>query len=219
MRLATSKTAAPGGGVEPALRLDFLGPDELLGQGVQLYPAATPPVVDKGMVLDGATQYAQILLAQYAQAFQGGAASQASFFVEFFPDFNYTEAVNRALYGGAVPNRYICYKDATPPNYTLYFYAGATTLVGTVLAGAYGAYWRVGGRNRIVAALQGGANAFYLNGVLIGSSVAVWARVLPSQIMIGADVGPALYFDGTITDFRIYNRQLTPAEAIEMTTV
>lgn len=219
MRLTAPRTPAPGGGVEPAVRYDFLSSDEFRGMGGVLMPAATPPTVNNGLVLDGAAQYATVPLAWYAQAFQGGSPLQVSFVCEFFPDFNYDEAANRTLYDGAAPNRYICYKDATPPNYPLYFYAGATTLVGTVNAAAYGARWVAGGKNRIAATLQSGANEFFLNGASIGSSVAVWARVLPSMLMIGASTGPALFFDGTITDFRIYNRKLTNAEAIEMTTL
>jgi hypothetical protein len=219
MRLGTPKIPGPAG-MEAAFRLDFLSSDEVRGQGVELLPTATPPTVDYGMALNGTTQYATVPLAQYTQAFQGGAPNQVSFMCEFFPDFNYDEAANRTLYDGAVaPNRYICYKDATPPNYPLYFYAGATTLVGTINAAAYGARWVVGGKNRIVAALQSGANEFFLNGASVGTSVTAWARTLPGGLMVGAALGPALYFDGRITDFRIYSRKLTVAEAIEMTTV
>lgn len=218
MRLTAPRTPAPGGGVEPALRLDFLSSDEFRGQGGSLFPAATPPTVNNGLVLNGVDQSATIPLAQYTQAFQGGVSDEVSIYQEFFPDFNYTEAVIRSLWDGAAPNRYICYKNSAGPDYFMYFFAGATTQIAAISAVVYGALWQTGGRNRVLVTAKSGANAFYLNGTQIGTSVTAWSRALPSIMSIGAT--PAtFFFDGTITDFRIYNRKLTSAEALEMTTV
>ena len=220
MRLTTPKTAAPGGGVEPAVRFDFLSSDEVRGQGMSLFPAATPPTVNNGLVLNGASQYATVPLTQIVQAFQGGVSGQLTEYVEFFPDFNYTEAVDRALFDCIAPNRYIIYKSAVGPAYFLHFYAGATTLIASIDSAVYGALWRTGGKNRIAAALSNGNSVFFLNGAVIGGSAVAWGRVLPSNMMtIGATNGPLNLFDGVITDLRLYSRMLTNAEGIELTTL
>jgi hypothetical protein len=196
----------------------MLSADELASQGVSLLPAATPPSVNNGLVLNGTTQYATVPLAWYAQAFQGGTPGEVSIYFEFFPDFNYTEAVDRALCDGVAPNRYVIYKGSVAP-YNLYFYAGATTLLAQVSSATYGGLWATGQRNRVVACMLTGASVFYLNGTQIGTSGVAWSRVLPAQFSIGSSVlaGGANYFDGTITDFRIYNRKLTSAEALSLT--
>lgn len=221
MRLRAPTTAAPGGGVEPQLHLDFLSSDELAGQGVSLFPAATPPTVNNGLQLNGTTQYARVIQeGWYSQAFRGGVSNELTVYHEFFPDFNYNEAtVARPFLDCPVGNRYLFYKSPTGPGFSLQFYAGAFTFVGGVAAAAYGALWRVGQKNRMAAALKSGANVFYLNGSQIGTSVTAWVRGAPTGLYIGSTNTPDAWFAGTIKDFRIYNRQLTAAEAIELTTV
>ena len=46
--------------MEPVFHLDMLSADELAGQNVSLLPAATPPSVNQGLVLNGTTQYARV---------------------------------------------------------------------------------------------------------------------------------------------------------------
>jgi hypothetical protein len=219
VRLGTAKTAGPAG-MEPVLRLDMLNADEMVGQGVSLMPTATPPSVSSGLLLNGSTQYARILLAHYTAAFEGGGSDEVSIYEEFAPDANYTEVAGRAFWDGAAPNRYLAAKSGVGPTFPIVFYAGATTAVGSIDAAVYGAYWRTGARNRICATMKSGANAFYFNGVQIGTDPAAWSRVLPDVIDVGASASAgANYFAGTIYDFRVYSRKLTAAEAIELTTV
>lgn len=217
MRLRASTTAAPGGGVEPQLHLDFLSSDECAGQGVTLLPAATPPTVNQGMALNGTTQYATIQLAWYAQAFQGGAPGALSIYCEFFPNFNYSAVQFGVLCYTPVANRYNIIKTNAGPNFDLQFTAGSV-VIGTIAGGVYGGLWRVAGKNRVLMTAVSGTNDFYLNGTSIGTSVTAWSRVLPSLLNVGsATPDAAIYFDGTITDFRIYNRKLTSAEALQLT--
>ena len=218
MRLAAPKTPGPYG-MEPTLRLDFLSSDELSGQGVALYPTATPPAVNRGMTLDGSTQYAKVLLSQYSAVLEGGVTNELSIYCEFWPDFNYDEAVLRSLWDSTDgTNVYICRKSDAGPNYPLLFYAGAFSLVLSINAATYGPLWRVGAKNRVLFAGKSGPNEAFLNGTSIGSAANLWTRAVCSDLCIGAKPGD-FYFDGMITDFRVYNRQLPAAEAIEMTTV
>lgn len=220
MRLGTPKT--PGTyGMEAALRLDMLSSDEVRGQGVSLLSAATPPTVSNGLVLNGVDQYATIPLAWYTQAFRTsvpGAAGALSIYFEFFPDFDYTEDVSRFFLDSGV-NRQIILKGPNASNYAIDFYLGPATYVGQVLGAVYGPLWRISNRNRLCVAATSGANFFYLNGSLIGSSVTAWPIAPPSVLYLGASIVPSNFFDGIITDFRIYQRQLTNAEAIQLTTV
>jgi hypothetical protein len=218
VRLSSPKTPGPYG-MEPTLRLDFLSSDELAGQGVTLYPTATPPTVNRGMTLDGSTQYAKILLSEYSAVFSGGVIDEVSIYEEFWPDFNYNEAVRRPLWDGSGgANVYACLKSEVGPDYPLLFFAGAFSLVATINASIYGPFWRVGAKNKILFSGKSGPNAFYLNGYSIGTSANLWS-VLPSDnVCIGATPGN-FFFDGVISDFRMYSRKLTDAESIELTTV
>lgn len=220
MRLGTPKTPGPYG-LEPAARWDFLSADEVAGQGISLLPAATPPSVNQGLVLNGTTQYATVPLAWFTQAFRmstPGAAGAFSLYFEFFPDFNYTENVTR-YFLDSTGNRQIILKGAAASSYALDFYMGTTIFIGQVLGAVYGPLWRTSNKNRLCLALTSGANFFYFNGTLIGSSVTAWPIALPSVLYLGSSIVPSDYFDGTITDFAIYPRQLTSAEAIQLTTV
>jgi hypothetical protein len=220
VRLGTPKTPGPYG-LEPAARWDFLSADEVAGQGISLLPAATPPSVNQGLVLNGTSQYVTVPLAWITQAFRTtvpGAAGPLSVFIEFFPDFNYTEDVIRFLMD-STGNRQIVLKGPAASSYALDFYFGATTFIGQVLGAVYGPLWRTGGKNRLCLALTSGANNFYFNGSLIGSSVTAWAISQPTVLYLGSSIVPSDYFDGTITDFALYPRQLTAAEAIQLTTV
>ena len=220
MRLGTPKTPGPYG-MEPALRLDMLSSDELASQGVSLLPAATPPSVNQGLVLNGTTQYATVPLAWFTQAFKmstPGAAGAFSLYFEFFPDFDYTQDAIR-FFLDSTGNRQIVLKGPAASNYALDFYVGPTTFIGQVLGAVYGPLWRTGAKNRLCLALVSGANFFYFNGVLIGSSVTAWPIALPTVLYLGSSIVPSDYFDGVITDFALFPRQLTAAEAIQLTTV
>jgi hypothetical protein len=207
--------------MEPALRLDMLSSDELASQGVSLLPAATPPSVNQGLVLNGTTQYATVPLAWFTQAFKmstPGAAGAFSLYFEFFPDFDYTQDAIR-FFLDSTGNRQIVLKGPAASNYALDFYVGPTTFIGQVLGAVYGPLWRTGAKNRLCLALVSGANFFYFNGVLIGSSVTAWPIALPTVLYLGSSIVPSDYFDGVITDFALFPRQLTAAEAIQLTTV
>jgi len=220
VRLGTPKTPGPVG-MEPALRLDFLSSDELAGQGVTLLPAAAPPVVNHGMVLNGVDQYATIPLSWITQAFPvttPGAAGALTVYFEFFPSFDYTEDVTRFLLD-STGNRQIVLKGPAASGYAMDFYFGPTVFIGQVLGAVYGPLWNTGGRNRLCLALVSGANNFYFNGVAIGSSITAWPIAFPTVLYLGATIVPSNFFGGSITDFGIYPRKLTPAEAIELTTL
>lgn len=199
----------------------MLSSDELAGMGVSLLPSATPPSVNQGLVLNGTTQYVTVPQPWITPAFRmstPGAAGAFSIFIEFFPDFNYTEDATR-FFLDSTGNRQIILKGPAASNYALDFYLGPTTFVGQVLGAVYGPLWRTANKNRLCIACVSGANNFFLNGTLIGSSATAWPISLPSVLYIGASIAPSNFFDGTITDFAIYQRQLTNAEALQLTTV
>lgn len=221
MRLRAPTTPAPGGGVEAAFHLDMLSSDELAGQGVSLLPAATPPSVNQGLVLNGVSQYATVPLAWYATAFEGGTPGELSVYAEFNPPWAYNAAGNdMALFDGVPTTSYMFYFQRSAPNYNIMFFAGSG-LLATIGGAAYGALWRTGLPNKIAMRCASGSSAFYLNGAEIGTSVAAWTRALTTALSIGSSVpgGSTRYFQGTVLDFRIYNRKLTSAEALQLTTL
>ena len=197
-------------GVEPAFHLDMLSSDELAGQGVSLYPAATPPSVNRGLVLNGTTQYARcragFLLPQ-----------QFTFYVEFTPTFNYdNNSVFTFLYGDAAAQGWF-FKNNNANLNRLFFLVGAGSIY--VNGADYGALWVQNGRNRIAVRATTGASVMYLNGIALATVSVAWTSSPSNYYFVGADATPGTYFPGTIYDVQIYTRLLTAAEAIQLTTV
>ncbi len=220
MRFGTPKTAGPYG-MEAALRLDFLSPDELAGQGVSLMPAAAPPAVNQGLVLDGATQYATVSSPFFTQLFLGGALDELSVFAEFMPTFAASESAYRMFHDGPVGARFALYKDQGSRNIRMLDAAASTIIDGDYAT--YAPIWIQNEKNRLAVTLKSGSNAMYLNGTLVGSSATAWARSpIMSYISIGYSIvsaPTASWFAGTFYDYRFYNRKLIAAEAVELTTV
>jgi hypothetical protein len=211
VRLRAPTTAAPGGGVEPALHLDFLSSDELAGQGVTLLPAATPPTVNQGMVLDGATQYARaragFLMPQ-----------QFSLYLEFLPTFNYDENAGRTFLAGTTTAAGWLFKNNNINLNRLHFVCGAGGAI-YVNGVDYGAFWRQGQRNKLCVRATSGAGVIYLNGTALATVNAAWTAAQTDYWLVGVDPTSAVWFSGTIYDVRIYTRLLTAAEALELTTL
>jgi hypothetical protein len=210
MRLSTPKTAAPGGGLEPAVRYDFLSPDELAGQGVQLYPAATPPVVDHGMTLNGVNQYARarnsIVLPQ-----------SFTWYAEFNPAFAYDEDAAHALSDGdSGASRVMLLKNDAAGLYRLLLLVGT----GAVYAASadYSALWRRNQRNRICVMAASGGGSMYLNGSAVAVATSPWTLTHSSFFYVGASFTASSFFSGVLYDMQIYPRLVTAAEAIQMTT-
>lgn len=220
MRLTAPKTPAPGGGVEPAVRYDFLSSDEFRGMGGSLFPAAAPPVVNNGLVLDGATQYATLENNRLTPVFLAGVRDEISVYVEFAPTFNWDAVGNRGLYdSNADGTRCYLFKMANPGN-ELYANIGQTLCV-DVAPASYSALWRQNQQNRVVIAAKSASTAIYLNGVAVvnASAAAAFTRRLPSGVYIGCGVGGGSFFAGTIFDWCLWPRKLTSAEALEITRV
>lgn len=200
-------------GVEPAFHLDMLSSDELAGQGVSLLPAATPPSVNQGLVLNGTTQYASVRNNIILPAV-------LTYYMEFAPTFNYTaNALYIAQDGDAAGTRFGWYKhDNANLNRIIFMYAGGTP---AFTNGAdYGAYWRQNQRNKLCCRMMSGACVTYLNGnALVTNNAGYSLGVNPDRIFIGATYLGTAPFPGTIYDVRIYTRYLTVAEAIELTTL
>lgn len=198
--------------MEPAFRLDMLSADELAGQGVSLYPVATPPSVNQGLVLNGVNQYARarnnIIL-----------PSQFTIFVEFMPTFNWDLNGQKAFCDGdAAGTRIILFKNNNASGNLLSYIAG--TYGATVASADYSALWRLNLRNRIAIASANTACAYYMNGVaLVETNFAGAGPAHMNYFTLGADYTGASNFAGTIYDFQIYPRLLTAAEAIQLTTV
>ena len=211
MRLNTPRTPAPGGGVEPALHLDFLSSDEFRGMGGSLLPAATPPVCDNGLTVNGA-QYARVRKNFIMPA-------SITLYCEFLPTFNWDFNAQLAFIDGdAGGTRTLLFKNNNGSGNILSFTQGA--FGATVASADYSALWRLNQRNKIcVRAVSGGCVA-YLNGsALVTPNFGGAAPAQADYLTIGADFTGASLFRGTFYDMRIYTRMITAAEAIELTTL
>lgn len=201
-------------GVEPAFHLDMLSADELAGQGVSLLPAATPPSVNNGLVLNGTTQYAVA-----RKSFAIG--TLFSFYYEFMPNFAANDGNYYVMSDGdntVGSNRIGFHKTAAGTSNRLYLVVGGSIAV--IALADYQALWRSGQRNKIVALCQSSNNAVYLNGSLLPwTSDAAWVLNNSDLFYIGAASNGTFPLNGNFYDVRIYSRKLTSAEAIELTTL
>jgi len=64
--------------------------------------------------------------------------------------------------------------------------------------------------------MQNGTNYMYVNGVLVGSSVSVGSMNATRNLTFGYDGNANRYFNGALSDVRIYNRSLSYAEAQQL---
>jgi len=208
VRLGTPKT--PGCcGMEPAFRLDMLSADELAGQGVSLMPAATPPSVNQGLVLNGA---------QYAKARAGFLLSQQfSAYFEFLPTFNFdVDAACSFICGDSLVAGWF-FKNSNINLNRLHYLIGAGGIY--VDGPNYGAYWRQNQRNRLCACLESGLGVMYLNGVALVTANIAFTVTSSVYYYLGVRFDATSFFPGTFYDVQIYNRKLQPAEALQLTTV
>lgn len=198
-------------GVEPAFHLDMLSADELAGQGVSLLPAATPPSVNQGLVLNGTTQYArarnQLVLPQLI-----------TLYVEFLPTFAYNANNTYTLTDGdGVSTRIAVLKLDNANLNRIYLLIGGGSIY--VDGAVYGAGWLQNQRNKLVFVCLSGAGAFFLNGVQYGASNVAFTTPNPTYFHYGITYAGTAPYPGTIYDVRIYTRLLTAAEAIQLTTL
>lgn len=219
MRLATPKAPGPYG-MEPSWRADFLSADECAGQGISLLPAATPPTVNNGVTLNGATQYARLQGNTVGSAIMSGPATELSYVLEFSPSFAYNDGVAHTLFEQrttVIATGYRCYKWSTSVLYIDIAGVGIASIAGAT----YGALWRVGSRNKLAISARSGNNNVWLNGTsILAAGATAWTKIIPDlQLFIGVDQGLATFFSGTFYDFRIYPRGLTNAECSELTTI
>jgi hypothetical protein len=182
-------------------------------QGWSLYPAATPPVVNRGITFAGAGRYAQLSNLRPLQAFASGPSDELSIAVEFTPSFNYDDAAeHRCIFDTSVALRYLAFKSKTGPGFRINVYFGLLSLILFADAPAYSAYWLLNASNILTIAGKPGANVLYLNSNVIATSATPWAKSNPDSVVLGNDNTAVMPFAGKITDFSTFNRKLSAAE-------
>jgi beta-xylosidase len=149
---------------------------------------------------------------------------RSSVTVEARVRWNGTASVNQWIYGlGVDSNRYLF---STPANGGKLLYSAITTGSWSAESKLSGASALPGGSRQHVAVTLDGATgtaAMYLNGVAVAEAGGV--TVKPSDLddatkNYSGYIGKSFYaadpaFDGTVDDFRVYGRALTPAEILE----
>jgi len=163
------------------------------------------PAIDKGVTLDGSTQYVQ---------YEGIVTNsfildRASVVLEFYPDFAVNDGVSRYLWATG-PDDFILKVSSDTLNCRL----GKNTVVCN--PGTYQSYWYQNKRNVLVVEGDSSGVRVYLNGYLVGSVVTPFVSHDVLRHILGFRLGAGVvYFDGRITKFQIYDRKLTQQEALD----
>ena len=131
-----------------------------------------------------------------------------SIVIEFYPEFEATDNVNKYLIDSS-PSETVIRKKNNASSNQLQIYLG-NTIIANIAQAAYAAYWYKGRRNVIAVTSDGSTTDVWLNGqhVLVGDTT-VWTPITITSFYIGTDIGTSDFFPGKITDFRIYHRVLT----------
>lgn len=201
-------------GVEPCTHECFSSAASMIGRGWTLYNA--PTFSGNGMTLNGTTQYATIPMSRLTAPFFSMPTSGLSLVATFTPAFAPDDGARHTILD-ANGNSYRILKESYN---SIKIDLSSINVLDIVIA-VWGAFWVVGGRNQIVVAALSGANRLYLNGNLIGSTVVAWTKppvpaVMASYAAIGRNYYGGDFFPGTMHDFGIYARQITPAEVTSL---
>lgn len=159
-----------------------------------------------GVELDGSSDYLTYNLT--GQEFN---SAEISIVMDFIPDFDYDNGVSHYLFDTTSGLRWYVRKDS---NDDLYVYSQAATLI--ITAAEYSDYWRANKRNVLVFAADSSLNdiTVWLNGVRVKQDLG-WTHYTrkPTGLWVGSAYDGTVWFDGTISSFKIFQSLLTEQEA------
>lgn len=171
------------------------------------------PAVHFGAVLDGTNDY--IAYNSNGQEFN---SDNISIVVEFEPDFDYDEDVNRFIFDTSTSLRYYIEKNNNADNNTLGIALGNATIE-NIPSGTYSPYWLVNQRNILVISSTSGDTNVWLNGnQILTNDVTSWSLKAPAMFYIGTRNDSTNKFKGKINKVQIYNTLLTAQEASDFYT-
>jgi hypothetical protein len=166
------------------------------------------PVIDDGATLDGTSDYVT-----YALDGHEFDSAEISIVIEFHPDFDYDENVEKYLYDAPATSRHACLKRDNASNNELVILLG-DTIIASIAAATYSPYWNVGTKNVLVVSGTTGDTSVWLNGNnILANDATSWSPKRPAQIFIGTrndSIGP---FDGKITQFKVFHSLLNVQDA------
>jgi len=166
---------------------------------------------DNGLFLDGTSGHAE-----YAVPAGTTFSDDVSFVVEFYPDFNWDTYSTIVIYD-TQPRRNSVLKMSSSLGSVLRIFMSATN-VADIPSATYSAHWKQGEKNVIVVSGTSGNTSVWLNGVkILDAASTAWTKGDVATTYIGSYyTGTALYFDGNITKFQIYQNQLNAAAASDL---
>ncbi len=161
------------------------------------------PIFDNGVVLDGSGD--NIKYAVETNLWK----DEISFVFRFTPDFAWNEA--STIYFFDTENQK--YRFIKRTNVDLYLTLGATNVTITAAAG-FSSYWKQNKENIFVITSKSGDTSIWLNGNLIDDSdTTAWSSAEEAELTIGSRSSDSSFFDGTIHEVKVFNKQLTDQEA------
>lgn len=156
------------------------------------------PTFNRGIVLDGATQYASYEGERCRNIFS---ATSLYLFIRFTPDFAYDDGADHYFLDSGPNNRLRLIKTAGDD---LELRVGGT-LIATIVPGTYAAWWQTDQENVLTISYASGDSDAWLNGVpILIADPSAWTPKLDEETLyIGADDAGADHFDGTIHEVLI----------------
>jgi hypothetical protein len=218
MRCDVPRIGAPGG-QEPAFRADLRTAQTMKDQGWNLFPAATPPVVNRGITLNGSTQYAVLCDTVIDPAFMRGPSDELSIVMEFTPTAGYDSATQYTFYDSLFSAGWMyLIKFAAPGNDILGVLNGGAFI--NLTSAVYGPLWTVGSKMQFVIYAKTASVQVRINGVEVANGAVggvVTKTVRPTLFQIGRrQVSADGFFPGVIHSLDFYNRKLSAAEVLAL---
>ena len=169
----------------------------------------TPSIAHGLATLNGTTDY--ITYALTGNEFN---SAEISIVIEFWPDFDYDNNAESALFCTDTSVEYTVYKRNNAGSNELGILLGGT-LIAFVVQGTYSPYWRVGERNVLVISGTTGATNAWLNGTqILTASATAWTPSGRTSLTIGRRTNGTRYFDGKIGPIKVFKGLLDAQDAL-----
>ena len=169
----------------------------------------TPTIAHGLATLNGTTDY--ITYALTGNEFN---SAEISIVIEFWPDFDYDNNAESALFCTDTSVEYTVYKRNNAGSNELGILLGGT-LIAFVVQGTYSPYWRVGERNVLVISGTTGATNAWLNGTqILTASATAWTPSGRTSLTIGRRTNGTRYFDGKIGPIKVFKGLLDGQDAL-----
>lgn len=186
-------------------RKQFISPKYVADNGGVVTGA---PVINNGVSLDGANDY----ISYKSNALHGKQSLTMEIF--FTPNVEYNEGDFQYLFDTTNGDRYYVVRRTVGQSFDMRVVLG-NTIVETISAANYSAYWRKDVENHLVVTSDGTDTAVYLNNNSLPiSSPAAWTPTTPTDIYAGTFLGSAA-INGTVSELSIYDRMYTAAEVAD----